>query len=64
MIDPTCPFDTSIEKKEEEKCTSYRELKYEVAKSGKMKKVEIIPVGIGALEKVTKHFENWIAELR
>ena len=39
-------------------------MKYEVAKSGKMKKVEIIPVGIGALEKVTKHFENWIAKLR
>ena len=32
LIDPACPFDTRIEKKEEEKCTNYSELKYEIAK--------------------------------
>ena len=32
LIDPTCPFDTRTEKKEEEKCTNYSELKYEIAK--------------------------------
>ena len=26
LIDPGCPFDTRIEKKEEEKCTNYSEL--------------------------------------
>ena len=31
MIDPACPFDTRIEKKEE-KCTNYGELKDEIAK--------------------------------
>ena len=31
-IDPTCPFETLIEKKGEEKCTNYSELKYEIAK--------------------------------
>ena len=30
LIDPACPFDTRIEKKEEEKCTNYSELKYEI----------------------------------
>ena len=58
LIDPACPFDTRIEKKEEEKCTNYSELKYETAKVWKMRKVEVIPVVIGALRTVTKHFEK------
>ena len=44
LIDPTCPFDTRIERKEEEKCTNYSELKYEMSKIWKMGKVEVIPV--------------------
>ena len=62
LIDPACPFDT-LEKKEEEKCTNYNKLKYEIAKIWKMRKVEVIPVVIGALETVTKHFEKWIEKL-
>ena len=27
LIDPSCPFDTRMERKEEEKCTNYNELK-------------------------------------
>ena len=63
LIDPTCPFDTRIEKKEEEKCKNYSELKYEITKIWKMRKVEVIPVVIGALGTVTKHFEKWIEKL-
>ena len=63
LIYPACPFDTSIEKKEEEKCTNYSELKYEIAKIWKTRKVEVIPVVIGALGRVTKHFEKWIEKL-
>ena len=37
LIDPACPFDPSIEKKEE-KSTDYSELKYEIAKIWKMRK--------------------------
>ena len=33
MIDPACPFDTHIEKKEEEKCTNYSERTYEQQKN-------------------------------
>ena len=44
----------------EEKCTNYTELKYEIAKIWKMRKVEVIPVVIGALGTGTKHFEKWI----
>ena len=63
LIDPPCPFDTRIRKKEEEKCTNYSELKYEITKIWKMRKVQVTPVVIGALEAVTKHFEKWIEKL-
>ena len=32
LIDPACPFDTLIEKKEEKKCKNDSELKYKIAK--------------------------------
>ena len=63
LIDPAWPFDTRIEKKEEEKCTNYSDMKYEIAKIWKMKGVEVIPVVIGALGTLTKHLEKWIEKL-
>ena len=38
-------------------------MKYEIAKIWKMRKVKVIPVVIGALGTVTKHFEKWIEKL-
>ena len=63
LIDSACPFDTRIEKKEEEKCNNYCDLKYEIARMWRMKDVEVIPVVIGALVTVTKQFEEWIQKL-
>ena len=60
---PSCPFDTRIEKKEEERCNNYCELKYEIARMWRMKDVEVIPVVIGVLGTVTKQFEKWIQKL-
>ncbi|XP_069997569.1 uncharacterized protein [Penaeus vannamei] len=62
-IDPACPFDTRIERKEEEKCNNYCDLKYEIARMWRMKEVEVIPVVVGALGSVTKDFEKWIQKL-
>ena len=62
LIDPVCPFDTRIQKKEK-KGTNYSELKYKIAKLWKMRKVEVITVVIGALGTVTKHFEKWTEKL-
>ena len=56
LIDPACLFDTCIEKKEEEKCTNYSELKHE---NEKMRNAEVIPAVIAASGTVTKHFEKW-----
>lgn len=63
LIDPSCPFDTRIEKKEEEKFTNYCNLKYEIARIWKLKEVEVIPVVIGALGSVTKSFDKWMQKL-
>ena len=38
-------------------------MKYEIAKVWKMRKVEVIPVVMGVLGTVTKHFEKWIEKL-
>ena len=63
LIDPACTFDTRIEKKEEEKCTNYSQLKYEIAKTWKIRNAEVIPVVIGELGTATKYFEKWIEKL-
>ena len=51
LIDLACPFDTRIEKKEEEKCSNYCDLNYEIARMWRMKDVEVISVVI-AIRKV------------
>ena len=63
FIDPACLLDTHIEKKEEEKCNNYCDLKYEIAGMWRMKDVEVIPVVIGELGTVTKQFEKWIQKM-
>ena len=63
LIDPAYPFDSRIEKKEEEKCNNYCDFKYKIAKIWRMKDVEVIPVVIGALGTATKQFKKWIQKL-
>ena len=63
LIDPSCLFDTRIEKKEEEKCTNYNDLKCEIERIWKMKKVDVMPVVIGALGTVTMNFDKWLEKL-
>ena len=63
LIDSACTIDTRIEKKEEEKCTNYIELKYGIVKPCRMQNVEVILVVVRALGTVTKHFEKWTEKL-
>ena len=53
----------TLKRKKKKKCLSYSELKYEIAIISKMRKVEVIPVVIGALGTVIKHFEKCIEKL-
>ena len=45
-------------KRKKRKCANYSELKYEIAKIWKMKKVEVVPVVTGALATVTNTLRN------
>lgn len=47
------PIYSHREKKEEEKCKNYNQLKYEIARTRRMKKVDVIPAVIRALRRVT-----------
>ena len=60
IIDVACPFDTRVIEKEREKIDRYQDLKWEVKRIWKIKKVEVIPIVIGALGTVTKEFERWL----
>ena len=53
-IDYTCPEDSSVESKEDEKVNEYRDLAMEIKALWKMKMVKIIPVVIGCLGTIPK----------
>ena len=63
IIDPSCPFDSRIFVKEEEKLSNYEELKYELARIWIMKKVTIVPIVIGALGTVTEKIDSWLEQI-
>ena len=62
-IDPSCPSYSCFEKNKEERCTNSSNLKFEVNWTWKIKKVEVIPVIIGALGTVSKDFSTWIEKI-
>ena len=65
LIGVACPFETRIERKEEEKTEAYTDLKYGILKCwrNEMKTVIIIPVVIGALGMVTKNLEDCLLKI-
>ena len=63
IIDIAVPVDVNVEEKEMEKVEKYQELKREIKRLWKLKKVEVVPVVIGALGCVTKGLEKWIEKL-
>ena len=63
IIDVAIPGDSRVNSKEEEKIEKYQNLKQEIIKMWGMRKVEIIPIVIGALGAISKKFTNWIKKL-
>ena len=57
------PADVRVEEKEREKVEKYQDLKREIGRLWNLKKVEVVPVVIGALGSVTKEFDRWIEKL-
>ena len=63
IIDITIPDDDNVVVKEEENIQNYDKLKREVMKLWSMKRVDVVPVAIGALGTVSKKLEKWIEKL-
>ena len=63
IIDIAVPGDCRIGIKETEKVEKYDELKREIRKIWAMKKVEVIPIVVGALGAVSNKLDKWIEKL-
>ena len=63
IIDIAYPFDTRIVEKEGGKVEKYQDLKYEIKRIWKCKKVTIVPIVIGALGTLSKNFCNWMDKI-
>ena len=61
--DITVPADRRVEEKEQEKVEKYQDLKREIGRMLEIRKVQVVPVVIGALRSVSKRFDKWIEKL-
>ena len=57
------PRDGRVHEKELEKIEKYQELRMEINRLWQLKKVQVVPVVIGALESVTKDFVQLMEKL-
>ena len=63
IVDIAIPDDKNVGVKEEEKVQKYDELKWEIKELWSMKRVDVVPIVIGALGTVSKKLEKWIYSL-
>ena len=61
IIDIAVPACVRVEEKE--KVEKYQDLKIEIRKLWKLRNVEIVPVVIGALGRVSVEFDSWMGKL-
>ena len=61
IVDIAVPADCRVEEKE--KVEKYQDLKREIGRLWRMRKVQVVPVVIGALGSVTEGFDKWIEKL-
>ena len=60
IVDIAILDDKNVGVKEEEKIQKYDKLKWEIKELWSMKRVDVVPVVIGALGTVSKKLEKWI----
>ena len=63
IIDIAVPEDGNIRKKEREKIEKYEDLRIELQRLWNLRKVEVVPVVIGALGATTSSLENYLARV-
>ena len=64
IIDIAVAADVRVGEKEREKLEKYQDLKREIGRLWRLKMVDVVPVVIGALGRITKEFDGWIEKLR
>ena len=57
------PVQHRVDEKEQEKVEKYQDLKREIGRMWGIRKVQVVPVVIGALGSVPKGFDKWIEKL-
>ena len=60
IVDIAIPDDKNAEVKKERKVQKYDELKWEIKELWSMKRVDVVPVVIEALDTVSKKLEKWV----
>ena len=63
IIDVAIPGDCRIREKQIEKIEKYQILKRELKRLWSLKKVEVVPVAVGALGYISKGFSGWMETL-
>ena len=63
IIDIAIPGDKRILEKEREKIEKYQGLKREIRRLGNLKRIEVIPIVLGALGSVSKNLVHYISKL-
>ena len=63
IIDVAIPGDCRIREKEIEKIEKYQNLKKELKRFWSVKKIEVVPVVVGALGCISKGFSGWMDTL-
>ena len=63
IIDAAIPGDCRIREKEIKKIEKYQNLKRELKRLWSLKKVEVVPVVVGALGCISKGFSGWMDTL-
>ena len=63
IIDVAIPGDGRIREKEIEKIEKYQNLKRELERLWSLKKVEVVPVVVGALGCISRGFSGWMDTL-
>ena len=63
IVDIAVPADGRVHEKEREKVEKCQDLRREIGRLWQLRKVQVVPVVVGALGSVTKEFDRWIEKL-
>ena len=63
MIDIAIPGDEKIHQRQQEKVEKYQDLRREVKRLWDLRKVQVVPIVIGALGSVTNDLDVWLEKI-